>query len=122
MIQGARSYRNLATCDPRLQVLLIAAAEEWDFVVTCGHRNEADQNKAVAEGRSRVRFPDGKHNSLPSKAVDVAPWPVNWLDLGRFDRLGYHVLEVANRLGIAVTWGGTWTTLVDRPHFELKDS
>ena len=122
MIYQPSSYRRLSECHPDLQRVIIAAAEEKDFVVTCGHRGEEDQNIAFATGRSKVRWPNGKHNSRPSKAVDLAPWPIDWADLGRFDKLGLHVLEVAGRLGVEVSWGGDWVRFKDRPHIELKGS
>lgn len=48
-----------------------------------GHRNETDQNEAFESGASTKQWPYSKHNSLPSMAVDVAPWPIpdGWGDL-----------------------------------------
>ena len=40
--------------------------------------------------------------------------------------LHYEIREIVDfgyalqKLGIPITWGGDWTTTVDRPHFELK--
>ncbi len=31
-----------------------------------------------APDRSKIRWPDGKHNTVPSSAVDVTPYPVVW--------------------------------------------
>jgi len=121
MIHGTQSYRRLATCRTALQSLVLAAAEDYELMVLCGHRGEADQNKAFDTGKSKVRWPNGRHNSLPSRAVDLAPWPLDWEDLGRFDAMGRHVLEVAKRLQIPVIWGGNWKRFVDRPHFELVE-
>lgn len=79
--------RHLATLDPRLQLLMRAAIKHVDFTITCGFRNQADQDKAFAEGKSKVKWPDGKHNSNPSKAVDVAPYPIDWNDAEAFTYL-----------------------------------
>ena len=43
-------------------------------MIVCGHRNKEDQNKAFAEGKSKLKWPKGKHNKLPSQAVDAAPY------------------------------------------------
>lgn len=121
MIQGAASYRRLSTCHADLQRLVVAAAAEWEIIVVCGHRGEQDQNAAVRNGTSRLRWPHSRHNSTPSEAVDLAPFPLDWEDLGRFDSLARHVLGVAESLGIAIEAGAFWPRFVDRPHFGLTE-
>ena len=119
MIHGSASHRRLATCHPDLQKLVIAAAEDFDLIVVCGHRGEQDQEAAVRNGTSWVNFPNSYHNSDPADAVDLAPYPLNWEDLGRFDKLGAHVLATAERIGVPVVWGGVWKgKKKDRPHFQ----
>jgi len=121
MIHGSKSFQRLATCVPALQCVVLAAAEDFEFVVLCGHRGQAEQDEAFDNKRSKVRWPNGRHNSYPSKAVDLAPWPIDWENLELFDQLGRHVLSVADRLQVPVTWGGNWKSFVDRPHFEIKE-
>lgn len=123
---GAGSQVRLATCDQRLQHVMDAAlaTAPMDFLVTCGHRNKADQDAAVAAGTSRARWPTSKHNSLPSKAVDIAPWiggAIPWADTHSFIELGEHVMATAARLGVPLRWGRYFTGLVDLPHFELAE-
>jgi hypothetical protein len=48
-----------------------------DFKILCGHREEKEQNEAFNKGNSKLKWPQSKHNSLPSLAVDIAPFPVN---------------------------------------------
>jgi peptidoglycan L-alanyl-D-glutamate endopeptidase CwlK len=88
---SATSKQRLETCDPRLQELLNEAIKHIDFVVLEGHRGEAAQNEAFRKGASKKRWPDGNHNSLPSKAVDIGPYfpevKVDWDDLIAFGRL-----------------------------------
>jgi hypothetical protein len=119
MIHGGSSMKRLATCHPDLQKLVLAAAEDFDLIVVCGHRGEQDQQAAYHNGTSKLVWPHSRHNSEPSEAVDLAPFPLDWKDLGRFHELGAHMEAVSSREGIPIIWGGRWTKFVDLPHFEL---
>jgi len=120
MIHHPKSYSRLLTCHADLIRLVVAVAAEWDILVICGHRGQDEQEKAVLAGRSKVHWPKGRHNKTPSEAVDLAPFPLDWDDVGAFDRLGAHVKATAGRMEIPVVWGGDWVKLRDRPHVELK--
>ncbi len=131
---GARSIERLNTCHPDLQrVLRAAIADGPDFTVLCGHRGKAEQDEACAKGLSKTPFPTSRHNSLPSLAVDIAPYPIDWNDYARFRALADHVMATAARLGVRLRWGGDWDgdgktrhdgdadeKFVDLPHFELR--
>lgn len=116
-----KSYDRLMTCDKRLQTLFLAVVKEYDCMVLCGHRSEEDQNKAVAGGFSKTQFPKSKHNSLPSKAVDVAPYPLDWNNKQAFIDLAKFVLKKADELGIKIKWGGDFKKFFDGPHYELVE-
>lgn len=90
-----------------------------DFTVICGHRGEEEQNKAFAEGKSKLKFPNSKHNSRPSMAVDLAPYPINWNDKEAFKRLSILIKKIASDKQIGITWGGDWKRFRDLPHYEL---
>ncbi len=131
------SADRLATCHPELQRLFNEVVKHVDCTVLCGHRGEAEQNQAVKDGTSKTPWPQSKHNVSPSLAVDVAPWPVDWGNVGtpaqrasaiaRFRMFSGFVLGVASQLGIKVRSGGDWDMdfdlgdqqFVDLPHFEL---
>ncbi len=113
------SRRRLASCHPDLQRLVEEAIKEVEFFVVSGHRTKFEQEFCVSAGTSDIHWPKSRHNSLPSEAVDLAPWPIDWKDLKGFDELAAIVLKVAKRLGIDLVWGGHFTK-PDRPHFELK--
>ena len=125
---GKTSKRRLATCDDELQNLFYEVVTYFDCSILVGHRGKEDQDKAYAEGKSQVRWPKGKHNSNPSTAVDVAPYPVDWDDRERFIYFGGFVKGCAFRMGIPLRWGGDWdndTSLSDNNfddlvHFELR--
>ena len=126
---GNRSKKRLDTCHPDLIRLFEKVVEGFDNSILCGHRNEFDQNKAFDEKRSKLKFPKGKHNTIPSLAIDVAPYPIDWNDIKRFYFFGGYVKGVAKSMGIKIRWGGDWDsdTLVrdqsfnDLPHFELNE-
>lgn len=79
-----RSQNNLLTCHQTLQNLFNEVITKVDCSVLCGHRGEAEQNKAFEDGYSKIQFPMSKHNSLPSLAVDVYPYPYDW-DAGKYN-------------------------------------
>lgn len=54
------------------------------------------------------------------KAVDLVPYPVDWKDLSKFKAIADAILEASRKLGVTVTWGGSWKTSKDYPHFEIK--
>jgi len=115
------------TLDTKLQLILIQAIEEYDFSIIGGHRTRADQDKAYEAGRSKVQWPHSKHNHYPSKAVDIAPYPINWNDREGFVYLAGLIKGIAAAKGIKIRWGGDWDSdndfkdqsFHDLPHFEL---
>ena len=115
------SLKKLSTCDNQLQTLFHEVIKDFDCTIICGHRNEADQNKAFADGKSKLKWPDSKHNTSPSKAVDVVPYPVDWLNIRSFERLNMVVNRKAIDLGIGIDWGGDWKKFRDYPHYQLRD-
>lgn len=114
------SLSRLATCDERLQKVVTAVAAYFDFTVLEGHRGQAAQDLAVQQGRSQTPWPKSKHNSVPSRAVDLAPYPIDWKNEAAFMALAWAVAFEAGKLGIKIRWGGTFKTLRDLPHFELE--
>lgn len=71
---SSSSERNLGQCDVVLQGLLRDFIVFFDHSVITGHRTEEEQNQKVEQGLSQVRWPNSKHNTMPSIAVDIAPY------------------------------------------------
>jgi len=125
---GSTSKRRLSTCEKDLQLLFKEVVRGFDCTIVCGHRGEKDQNEAYKRGNSKVKYPHGRHNANPSRAVDVAPYPIDWTDRDRFHYFAGYVKGIASQMGIDVIWGGDWdddTDLKDNGfddlvHFELK--
>ena len=126
---GKKSAERLATCDYRLQELLIEAIKHIDFSITCGHRGEIEQNQAYADKKSKLQWPNSKHNTFPSKAVDIAPYPIDWNDTVRFAHLIGLIRGLAISKGIKIRVGIDWDgdgdirdhSFLDFPHVELVD-
>src|SRR3972149_4230990 len=96
------SLDQLATCHLKLQELFNEIIKTYDCKVLEGHRNQADQDRAFNEGRSKLRFPNGNHNRLPSLAVDVYPFPISLKDTKRFYHFSGFVQGVAERMDISI--------------------
>lgn len=60
-------------------------------------------------------------------AVDLAPFPIDWNDSARFDRLAGLMFRAASIEGVKIRWGADWDQdgkprergESDSPHFEL---
>lgn len=132
-----QSQKRLATCDPRLQSILNEVIKHVDFTILEGHRDREAQERAVAEGKSRLHWPHGNHNAFPSRAVDIAPFlpevRIDWKDVVAFGRLMGFVqligIQQGVRLRFGLDWDGDFRTvdqdpnesLMDAPHIELVD-
>ena len=125
---GRTSKKRLATCDKKLQDVFNEVIKHVDCSVLEGNRSELTQNKYYAEGKSKFKFPGSKHNSLPSRAADVTPYPVDWEDRERQTLFAGFVIGIAKGMGIDLRWGGDWdmdfqvndNKFDDFPHFEVK--
>jgi len=124
---SARSLTELSTCHADLQELFSLVVQTFDCTIIEGWRGEERQNELFRTGQSEVRWPDGRHNERPSRAVDAAPCPINWNDRRRFDYFAGYVKGTADRMGIPIRWGGDWDgdhdlsdqTFMDLVHYEL---
>lgn len=119
------SKNQLATLHPKLQKILSEAILHVDFVIVEGHRGKAAQDAAYAKGNSQVRWPHGKHNSIPSRAVDITPYPVDWSDaphqIERLCFLAGVVTGIAASQGVKLRWGGDWDSDLDIREERFRD-
>lgn len=131
------SLDQLATCDQRLQLVFNEVIKHVDCKVLAGHRGELAQTEAYMNGNSTKLWPYSMHNKVPSLAVDVVPYPIDWGNTGtpaqrasaiaRFRMFSGFVLGVASQHKISLKSGGDWDmdfdlgdqVFIDLPHFEL---
>lgn len=73
---GDRSESRLTTCRNEIQLVMREVVTIHDCTVLEGHRGKERQNKFYnsTPQRSKVKWPDGAHNTTPSNAIDIAPW------------------------------------------------
>jgi peptidoglycan L-alanyl-D-glutamate endopeptidase CwlK len=119
---STRSLKRLETCEQSLQTLMKLAIGDprcpVDMTILEGHRTLAQQKKYVEQGTSHTL--KSKHLFQPSRAVDVAPFPIDWNDISRFEMLAAHIKTVAKENGITVYWGGDWRGWRDCPHWQTE--
>ena len=109
---GYNSEQNLNTCDDRLVLVFRRALELglMDISIIQGRRGKSEQNRYFTLGKSQVQWPNSKHNPIPSRAVDAAPYidgKVSWVKEHCIYLAGI-VLAVAKYEGIRMRWGGNW--------------
>lgn len=81
-----------------------------DFSIIESFRDAATQDAYYADGRSKVYYPNSKHNLIPAKAGDVVPYidgSLSWNKLHCCVLAGI-ILAASAKLGIGVRWGGDW--------------
>lgn len=96
-----------------------------------GHRPEARQLELFKQGKTKLKH--GKHNDLPSRAIDIAPSRFDWKNPNKLTEvykmyyLAGLMMAVAHDKGIDLRWGGDWDrdqdfgdqTFNDLVHFEI---
>ncbi len=113
--------------------MAVVVIKRVNCTIACGYRGEAEQNAAVKAGTSKLKFPFGNHNKLPSLAVDVYFFPIEIKNTKKFYWFAGYVLATAHQLknqGIMmydIRCGIDWDSdydfddqkLIDCVHFEI---
>ncbi len=137
-VLGQRSLARLEGVHPRLVAVVKRAIEitEQDFAVTEGVRTPERQRELYAQGRTtpgpKVTWTlKSNHFVNPrtgyGQAVDLVPFPVDWNDLRKFDKIMRAMFTAADELETPIRWGADWDRdgkprergETDSPHFEL---
>ena len=126
---GTRSKDRLLTCHRDIIRVFNEVIQYVDCSVLEGHRGQELQDKYFKAGNSKAKYPNGKHNGIPSRAIDVVPYPIDWEDRDRQHLFAGFVLGIAKSLGVKMRWGGCWkddykpknNKFYDSPHFELVE-
>ena len=141
------SIQRLETVHPELSMLFQAVVKHRDCHILCGVRSKAEQDRLYNLGRTKMMWPNSRHNVRDpndlAMAVDVAPFFVNrdpqiiWpragsreyiQDVGLYYNFAGYVQAIADSIGIRVRWGGDWDgdlnysdqTFNDLVHWEIK--
>lgn len=133
---GIKSKERLATCHTDIQKVMNEAIKHYDFTVLYGTRTAQEQFNLYKVGRKFVAgkwvivgktvtnldgtIKKSNHNYTPSKAIDIAPYPIDWDNLDRFKKLSEVVLKAAEAVGVKLVWGGNWK-MRDYPHYEIAE-
>ena len=120
-----RSEERLNTCHADLQKLFKEVIKHLDISILEGHRSLERQKELYKTGKSKTM--NSKHLTIPSIAIDVAQYPIDWNDIKRFYHFVGFVRGVASQMGIKLRSGADWDgdfeikdqTFHDLPHFEL---
>lgn len=122
------------TCDQIWCAIMHDVLAVCDITILEGHRDEETQTEYFNSGRSKVEYPFSKHNTLPSQALDVSPYPIplkwgaeNPKENAKFYFLAGVVKGCALKYNRQIRWGGDWDsdndfndqTFDDLVHFEL---
>lgn len=149
---GSNSINAILGVHPDLVRVVKRALElsTQDFVVTEGVRTNKRQRELYGQGRTKDELrADGIDPALAQPAakkvtwtlksrhfiqadgyghaVDIAPYPVDWGTLSKFDAIADAMAKAAEELGIAIRHGADWDMdgkrrergESDNPHFEL---
>ena len=134
---GPASRKKLEGLHPNLIAVVTRAIEvtTQDFTVLCGVRTLAEQKELYAQGRTKpgqIVTWTLKSRHLPAadglgRAVDLAPYPIDWNNLSKFDAIAKAMFDASKELGIPIRWGADWDQdgkarergETDSPHFEL---
>ena len=132
---GKTSSARLKDAHPDLRKICHRALRSYDLTILETHRTDAKQKEYYDKGLSKL---DGithksKHQTMPSMAVDIAPYPIDWNNTDRFYYLAGLMMGAAKELFEAgeithkLRWGRDWdrdtdfddNRFNDYPHFEL---
>jgi peptidoglycan L-alanyl-D-glutamate endopeptidase CwlK len=123
--------RDIKDCVPILQEIWSQASQIYNekypdepyVFLTCTHRTNAEQKELYAKGRTKpggiVTYikENGKHNSYPAKAFDVAFQKNKKCDWNKIHFMRF--AKIVKELTDEVKWGGDWKRFKDMPHFEV---
>lgn len=129
-----RSKDNILTLHPNLRKLVTIVLDLglFDFSIIEGHRVREDQMRAYNDGKSKLKFPESKHNKVPSLAFDYMLYingEPNMKDTNSYYMASGVFSGIAKNLGINIRLGADWDgdfstsdqNFNDLMHIELKD-
>tara|TARA_Y100000401_G_C8224905_1_gene175193 strand:- start:216 stop:656 length:441 start_codon:yes stop_codon:yes gene_type:complete len=122
---GKRSKERLKGVDHRLIKVLDELIKVMDVTIIEGLRSEKRQKELLEKGATKVKY--SRH--MEGKAVDLAPYPIDWENRDGFHYMGGMIRGIAHQLGLKIRWGGDWNSdgdvkdngFDDLVHIEIRD-
>ncbi len=122
---GRKSRSRLKGVDAKLVNVLNELIKIMDVTIIEGKRSAERQAELLEKGATKVKY--SRH--MDGKAVDLAPYPINWNDREHFHYMGGMLRGIAHKMGIKIRWGGDWdgdgeikdNSFDDLVHVELLD-
>lgn len=132
-VLGKTSLARLKGVDEQLVNIVKRAIEisEVDFTVLEGVRTLDRQRELYAQGRTapgKIVTWTMKSRHIEGKAVDLVPYPLDWNDLEKFNKIKDAMFQAAREQDVNLRWGADWDGdgkyrekgEYDSPHFELN--
>ena len=122
---GKKSKQRLKGVDDKLITVLNELIKIMDVTIIEGVRSKERQAELLKQGATKVKY--SKH--MEGKAVDLAPYPIDWDNRDGFHYMGGMIRGIAQQLNINVRWGGDWDSdgdindnkFDDLVHVEIRD-
>ncbi len=122
---GKRSRERLKGVDTRLINVLNELIKMMDVTIIEGVRTKERQAELLKQGATKVKY--SKH--MEGKAVDLAPYPIDWENRDGFYYMGGMIRGIAKQLNLRIRFGGDWDSdgdtkdnnFDDLVHIEILD-
>ena len=105
---GKKSKERLKGVDTKLVNVLNELIKIMDCTIIEGVRSEEKQQEYFKKGKSKIDGITKKGMHQLGKAIDLAPYPIDWNDRDRFHYMGGMIRGIAKQLNVNVRWGGDW--------------
>ena len=122
---GKRSRERLKGVDARLVNVLNELIKIMDVTIIEGVRSAERQAELLEKGATKVKY--SRH--MEGKAVDLAPYPIDWNNRDGFYYMGGMIRGIAQQMGLKVRFGGDWdsdgdtkdNSFDDLVHVEIRE-
>jgi len=114
---GKRSRQRLKGVDTRLINVLNELIKMMDVTIIEGVRTKERQAELLKQGATKVKY--SKH--MEGKAVDLAPYPIDWENRDGFYYMGGMIRGIAKQLNLRIRFGGDWDSDGDTKNNNFDD-
>jgi len=114
---GKRSRSRLKGVDAKLVNVLNELIKIMDVTIIEGVRSAERQKELLEKGATKVKY--SKH--MEGKAVDLAPYPIDWKNRDGFYYMGGMIRGIAHQMGLKVRFGGDWDSDGDTKDNDFDD-